>query len=97
MSLLSDQATLILQTAAEARIGIIVKFQFGEGQKLSMYQVTRYLYKLRKELDLPFITMRASPDSPDDEIWLFKTRRDDSEEDKYSISHRQSPDNGEIL
>lgn len=97
MSLLSDQATLILQTAAEARVGIIVRFQFEDGQKLSLYQVTRYLYKLRKELGLPFITMRASPDNPDSEIWLFKTQQDDSDEDKYGIARRQAPDGGEIL
>jgi len=96
MSLLSDQASLILHSAVEAKIGIIVQFEFAEGQKLSLYQVTRYLYKMRKELNLPFITMRASPDNPDTELWLFKTQRDDTDEDKYSVSHRQAPEAGEI-
>jgi hypothetical protein len=72
MSLLLQQATFILEQAVEAKVGIIVRFDFSGDSKLSLYQVTRYLYKVRKDLGLPFIQMRASPDSPDNEIWLFK-------------------------
>lgn len=74
MSLLLQQATAILEAACDAKIGVIVRFDFTETPKVSMYQVTRYLYKVRKELELPFIQMRASPDDPDREIWLFKTQ-----------------------
>jgi hypothetical protein len=76
MSLLLQQATAILEAACDAKIGMIVKFDFTDSPKLSLYQVTRYLYKVRKELNLPFIMMRASPDNPDTEMWLFKTKEE---------------------
>lgn len=72
MSLLFDQIEHILRQTLDAKIGIIVRFDFTGDKTQSLYQVSRMIYRVRNELNLPPIQIRASPDNPDNEMWLFK-------------------------
>ena len=72
MSLLNQQATIILTEAASVDIGIIVRFEFTGQRSQSLYTVTRYLQKTAKELGITNLTFRTSPDYPDNEVWIFR-------------------------
>lgn len=67
-----QQALIILTEAARAKVGIIVRFDFTGSKTQSIYTVTTFLQKIRKENNLPKLIMRTSPEFPDKEIWIFR-------------------------
>ena len=72
MTLLIDQITNLLSEASQAKIGIVVRFDFTGSKTQSLYQVSRIIYRVKKELHFDNIHIRVSPDNPDNEMWIFK-------------------------